>query len=244
MRPWTSDATVKVDGTNGWKKPSSSKEHPVKNTKTTTTSTHIQTGAIEVGSHFSNCYIQDRFPPDKAIDCWMKRGSGDEPDLKLCGSKRSTSALDWKENLKAQATREEDLWKSSLPLIQQVKYKEMQGQHVTDQETPVISEKWLNTSLNKRPIFLLVIWKKEQSQLINLASDLKACVIGQDDAVDKIAKAIFDVLPRISNRPIEASSLSGPNGTGKTELSNNWRSSLWLLQTIWSALIASEYMKT
>ncbi|MDO7785578.1 UvrB/UvrC motif-containing protein, partial [Escherichia coli] len=45
------------------------------------------------------------------------------------------------ENLKAQATREEDFEKAAYFRDQIAKYKEMQGQHVTDQETPVISEK-------------------------------------------------------------------------------------------------------
>ena len=78
------------------------------------------------------------------------------------------------ENLKAQATREEDFEKAAYFRDQIAKYKEMQRQHVTDQETPVISEKPSSILLNKTNIPVGDLKEKEQSQLINLASGFES----------------------------------------------------------------------
>ncbi len=53
------------------------------------------------------------------------------------------------ENLKAQATREEDYERAAYFRDQIAKYKEMQQQKVDDQDTPIITEKQLSTSLKK-----------------------------------------------------------------------------------------------
>ena len=118
---------------------------------------HYTDGAIEAAAILSNRYIQDRFLPDKAIDLLDEAGSKMNLTLNFVDPKVIDQRLIEAENLKAQATREEDFEKAAYFRDQIAKYKEMQGQHVTDQGTPVISEKRLNTSLNKRPIFLLVI---------------------------------------------------------------------------------------
>ena len=118
---------------------------------------HYTDGAIEAAAILSNRYIQDRFLPDKAIDLLDEAGSKMNLTLNFVDPKVIDQRLIEAENLKAQATREEDFEKAAYFRDQIAKYKEMQGQHDTDQETPVISEKRLNTSLNKRPIFLLVI---------------------------------------------------------------------------------------
>ena len=103
----------------------------------------------------------------------------------------------------------------------------MQGQHVTDQETPVISEKTIEHIVEQKTnIPVGDLKEKEQSQLINLASDLKAHVIGQDDAVTAVAKAVRQI------DQSEASSLSDQPVSGRPNCLNNWRSSSLALQTI------------
>ena len=154
---------------------------------------HYTDGAIEAAAILSNRYIQDRFLPDKAIDLLDEAGSKMNLTLNFVDPKVIDQRLIEAENLKAQATREEDFEKAAYFRDQIAKYKEMQGQHVTDQETPVISEKTIEHIVEQKTnIPVGDLKEKEQSQLINLASDLKAHVIGQDDAVDKIAKAIDD----------------------------------------------------
>ncbi len=96
-------------------------------------------------------------------------------------------STDWSEKLKPKR-REEDFEKRPTSATKSWNAK---GQLSPIQETPVISEKLLNTSLNKKTN--IPCWwfeEKRTSQLINLASDLKAHVIGQNDAADKITKAI------------------------------------------------------
>ena len=61
------------------------------------------------------------------------------------------------ENLKAQATREEDFEKQPTSVTRLPKYKEMQRKKVTDQDTPIISEKTIEHIIEQKPIFLLVI---------------------------------------------------------------------------------------
>ncbi|MFV1168794.1 hypothetical protein QMK97_29205, partial [Klebsiella pneumoniae] len=66
----------------------------------------------------------------------------------------------------------------------------MQQQKVDDQDTPIITEKTIEHIIEEKTnIPVGDLKEKEQSQLINLADDLKQHVIGQDDAVIKIAKA-------------------------------------------------------
>ena len=87
------------------------------------------------------------------------------------------------ENLKAQATREEDFEKAAYFRDQIAKYKEMQKNKVTDQDTPIISEKTIEHIIEQKTnIPVGELKEKEQSQLIHLADDLKAHVIGQDES--------------------------------------------------------------
>ena len=183
---------------------------------------HYTDGAIEAAGILSNRYIQDRFLPDKAIDLLDEAGSKMNLTLNFVDPKVIDQRLIEAENLKAQATREEDFEKAAYFRDQIAKYKEMQGQHVTDQETPVISEKTIEHIVEQKTnIPVGDLKEKEQSQLINLAADLKAHVIGQDDAVDKIAKAIRRNRVGLGspNRPIGSFLFVGPTGVGKTELS-------------------------
>ena len=183
---------------------------------------HYTDGAIEAAALLSNRYIQDRFLPDKAIDLLDEAGSKMNLTLNFIDPKVIDQRLVEAENLKAQATREEDFEKAAYFRDQIAKYKEMQGQQVTDQETPVISEKTIEHIVEQKTnIPVGDLKEKEQSQLINLASDLKAHVIGQDDAVDKIAKAIRRNRVGLGspNRPIGSFLFVGPTGVGKTELS-------------------------
>ena len=183
---------------------------------------HYTDGAIEAAAILSNRYIQDRFLPDKAIDLLDEAGSKMNLTLNFVDPKVIDQRLIEAENLKAQATREEDFEKAAYFRDQIAKYKEMQGQHVTDQETPVISEKTIEHIVEQKTnIPVGDLKEKEQSQLINQASDLKAHVIGQDDAVDKIAKAIRRNRVGLGspNRPIGSFLFVGPTGVGKTELS-------------------------
>ena len=207
---------------------------------------HYTDAAIEAAATLSNRYIQDRFLPDKAIDLLDEAGSKMNLTLNFVDPKVIDQRLIEAENLKAQATRDEDFEKAAYFRDQIAKYKEMQKTKVTDQDTPIISEKTIEHIIEQKTnIPVGDLKEKEQSQLINLADDLKAHVIGQDDAVDKIAKAIRRNRVGLGtpNRPIGSFLFVGPTGVGKTELSKQLAIELFGSADSMIRFDMSEYME-
>lgn len=207
---------------------------------------HYTDAAIEAAATLSNRYIQDRFLPDKAIDLLDEAGSKMNLTLNFMDPKVIDQRLIEAENLKAQATRDEDFEKAAYFRDQIAKYKKMQKTKVTDQDTPIISEKTIEHIIEQKTnIPVGDLKEKEQSQLINLADDLKAHVIGQDDAVDKIAKAIRRNRVGLGtpNRPIGSFLFVGPTGVGKTELSKQLAIELFGSADSMIRFDMSEYME-
>ena len=207
---------------------------------------HYTDAAIEAAATLSNRYIQDRFLPDKAIDLLDEAGSKMNLTLNFVDPKVIDQRLIEAENLKAQATRDEDFEKAAYFRDQIAKYKEMQKTKVTDQDTPIISEKTIEHIIEQKTnIPVGDLKEKEQSQLINLADDLKAHVIGQDDAVDKITKAIRRNRVGLGtpNRPIGSFLFVGPTGVGKTELSKQLAIELFGSADSMIRFDMSEYME-
>ena len=209
---------------------------------------HVQytDAAIEAAATLSNRYIQDRFLPDKAIDLLDEAGSKMNLTLNFVDPKVIDQRLIEAENLKSQATREEDFEKAAYFRDQITKYKEMQKKKVTDQDTPIISEKTIEHIIEQKTnIPVGDLKEKEQSQLIHLAEDLKSHVIGQDDAVDKIAKAIRRNRVGLGtpNRPIGSFLFVGPTGVGKTELSKQLAIELFGSADSMIRFDMSEYME-
>ena len=209
---------------------------------------HVQytDSAIEAAATLSNRYIQDRFLPDKAIDLLDEAGSKMNLTLNFVDPKVIDQRLIEAENLKSQATREEDFEKAAYFRDQIAKYKEMQKKKVTDQDTPIISEKTIEYIIEQKTnIPVGDLKEKEQSQLIHLAEDLKSHVIGQDDAVDKIAKAIRRNRVGLGtpNRPIGSFLFVGPTGVGKTELSKQLAIELFGSADSMIRFDMSEYME-
>lgn len=202
--------------------------------------------AIEAAAHLSNRYIQDRFLPDKAIDLLDEAGSKMNLTLNFVDPKDIDQRLIEAENLKAQATRDEDYEKAAYFRDQIAKYKEMQNTKVNDQDIPVITEKEIEAIVEQKTnIPVGDLKEKEQSQLIHLAEDLKAHVIGQDEAVDKIAKAIRRNRVGLGspNRPIGSFLFVGPTGVGKTELSKQLAIELFGSADSMIRFDMSEYME-
>ncbi|VNB29284.1 ATP-dependent Clp protease, ATP-binding subunit [Streptococcus pneumoniae] len=209
---------------------------------------HVQytDAAIEAAATLSNRYIQDRFLPDKAIDLLDEAGSKMNLTLNFMDPKVIDQRLIEAENLKSQATREEDFEKAAYFRDQIAKYKEMQKKKITDQDTPIISEKTIEHIIEQKTnIPVGDLKEKEQSQLIHLAEDLKSHVIGQDDAVDKIAKAIRRNRVGLGtpNRPIGSFLFVGPTGVGKTELSKQLAIELFGSADSMIRFDMSEYME-
>ncbi|HFU3984467.1 TPA: AAA family ATPase [Streptococcus suis] len=202
--------------------------------------------AIEAAVVLSNRYIQDRFLPDKAIDLLDEAGSKMNLTLNFVDPKEIDQRLIDAENRKAQATRDEDFEKAAYFRDQIAKYKEMQKATISEEDIPLITEKEIEAIVEQKTnIPVGDLKEKEQSQLINLASDLKAHVIGQDEAVDKIAKAIRRNRVGLGapNRPIGSFLFVGPTGVGKTELSKQLAIELFGSADSMIRFDMSEYME-
>lgn len=202
--------------------------------------------AIEAAAVLSNRYIQDRFLPDKAIDLLDEAGSKMNLTLNFVDPKEIDQRLIDAENRKAQATRDEDYEKAAYFRDQIAKYKEMQKATISEEDIPLITEKEIEAIVEQKTnIPVGDLKEKEQSQLINLASDLKAHVIGQDEAVDKIAKAIRRNRVGLGapNRPIGSFLFVGPTGVGKTELSKQLAVELFGSADSMIRFDMSEYME-
>ena len=208
---------------------------------------HVQytDAAIEAAATLSNRYIQDRFLPDKAIDLLDEAGSKMNLTLNFVDPKVIDQRLIEAENLKSQATREEDFEKAAYFRDQIAKYKEMQRKR---SQTKILLSLVRNHWAHYRAENQYSCWwfkEKEQSQLIHLAEDLKSHVIGQDDAVDKIAKAIRRNRVGLGtpNRPIGSFLFVGPTGVGKTELSKQLAIELFGSADSMIRFDMSEYME-
>ncbi|HEM6583361.1 TPA: ATP-dependent Clp protease ATP-binding subunit [Streptococcus suis] len=202
--------------------------------------------AIEAAAVLSNRYIQDRFLPDKAIDLLDEAGSKMNLTLNFIDPKEINQRLIDAENRKAQATRDEDYEKAAYFRDQIAKYKEMQKATIIEEDIPLITEKEIEAIVEQKTnIPVGDLKEKEQSQLINLASDLKVHVIGQDEAVDKIAKAIRRNRVGLGapNRPIGSFLFVGPTGVGKTELSKQLAIELFGSADSMIRFDMSEYME-
>ncbi|HEP1799492.1 TPA: ATP-dependent Clp protease ATP-binding subunit [Streptococcus suis] len=202
--------------------------------------------AIEAAAVLSNRYIQDRFLPDKAIDLLDEAGSKMNLTLNFIDPKEIDQRLIDAENRKAQATRDEDYEKAAYFRDQIAKYKEMQKATISEEDIPLITEKEIEAIVEQKTnIPVGDLKEKEQSQLVYLASDLKAHVIGQDEAVDKIAKAIRRNRVGLGapNRPIGSFLFVGPTGVGKTELSKQLAIELFGSADSMIRFDMSEYME-
>ncbi|HEL1644103.1 ATP-dependent Clp protease ATP-binding subunit [Streptococcus suis] len=202
--------------------------------------------AIEAAAVLSNRYIQDRFLPDKAIDLLDEAGSKMNLTLNFIDPKEINQRLIDAENRKAQATRDEDYEKAAYFRDQIAKYKEMQKATISEEDIPLITEKEIEAIVEQKTnIPVGDLKEKEQSQLVNLASDLKTHVIGQDEAVDKIAKAIRRNRVGLGapNRPIGSFLFVGPTGVGKTELSKQLAIELFGSADSMIRFDMSEYME-
>ncbi|MBL1225211.1 ATP-dependent Clp protease ATP-binding subunit [Enterococcus sp. BWR-S5] len=202
--------------------------------------------AIKGAASLSNRYIQDRFLPDKAIDLLDESGSKMNLTIQIADPKTIEKKLAEAEQQKQQASAEEDFEKAAYYRDQINKLQTMKDKQISDEETPVITEKVIEAIVEQRTgIPVGELKEKEQTQLKNLATDLKSNVIGQDDAVDRVAKAIRRNRVGLGkkNRPIGSFLFVGPTGVGKTELAKQLAFELFGSEETMIRFDMSEYME-
>ncbi|MBQ1387995.1 ATP-dependent Clp protease ATP-binding subunit [Candidatus Saccharibacteria bacterium] len=183
---------------------------------------------LETAITMGQRYINDRFMPDKVIDivdeasaiCKVaadKKGGGKYKKLKI---EKATL-----ENKISDAAEKEDYEKAAnlktelAKLEQEIKKLEKAG--VKKMENPTLTEENLATAVSlKTGIPVSKVHGSEMKMLINLEDELKKSIIGQDEAVAAVAKAIRRGRSGITDtrRPIGSFLFMGPTGVGKTEL--------------------------
>ena len=202
--------------------------------------------AIKAAAILSNRYIQDRFLPDKAIDLLDETGSKKNLTIQLVDPKAIEKKLQDAQAQKQQASQEEDFEKAAYYRDQINKLEEMKNKQISDEETPTITEKDMEQIVEERTgIPVGELKEKEQTQLKNLSHDLKEHVIGQDEAIDKVAKAIRRNRVGLSkkNRPIGSFLFVGPTGVGKTELAKQLAYEMFGSEDSMIRFDMSEYME-
>ncbi len=212
----------------------------------------ISNEAIKAAAELSDRYIQDRSLPDKAIDLIDEASSRakvknnyESSEIKALKEKLSKLEVD-KEN----AVTREDFEKASRLRDQIAKTKE-EIEHqksvsikpqtetvITEQDVAEVVSKWTNIPLTK-------LTEGEAEKLLHLEKVLTERVKGQDEAVEKVAKAIrrSRIGIRDPRRPIGSFLFLGPTGVGKTELSKALAEALFDDENKIIRLDMSEFME-
>ncbi|WP_368303624.1 ATP-dependent Clp protease ATP-binding subunit [Lacticaseibacillus rhamnosus] len=205
-------------------------------------------GAIEAAATLSNRYIQDRFLPDKAIDLLDEAGSRKNLTIATVDPETIKAKIADAEKQKQAALKQEDYEKAAFYRDQVTKLEDMakKQSNLPDNEIPTVTEKDMEKIVEEKTnIPVGELKAQEQAQLKNLASDLEPHVIGQNEAVDKVARAIRR--NRIgfnkTGRPIGSFLFVGPTGVGKTELAKQLAKELFGSEDAMIRFDMSEYME-
>lgn len=195
--------------------------------------------AIKATVMLSHRYIQDRYLPDKAIDLLDEAGS--KKNLQSGGGEDISGKLADIARKKAQATKEENYELAAKLRDEELKLESMQTTShavVEAEDIAAIIEKKTGIPVGK-------LQENEQAQMKNLESKLSGKVIGQEEAVKKVAKAIRRSRAGLKSkqRPIGSFLFVGPTGVGKTELTKTLASELFGTRDSLIRLDMSEYME-
>ncbi len=203
--------------------------------------------AIEAAVKLSDRYIQDRFLPDKAIDLLDEAGSRKNLTINAVDPKTVQEKIQSAEKQKQAALQSEDYEKAAYYRDQVSKLeKSQQSGGVDAADTPKVTAEDMEKIVEeKTEIPVGELQAKEQQQLKNLGPNLEKHVIGQDQAVEKVARAIRRnrVGFNGTGRPIGSFLFVGPTGVGKTELAKQLAFELFGSKDAMIRFDMSEYME-
>ena len=209
--------------------------------------------ALKAAVTLSSRYITDRFLPDKAIDVVDEAASkvrmkvfSAAPDVKALEDRLNTvkkekeAAVTSQDFEKAAKLRDEEqvLVKEIDDKKSVAKEKSDQKLIVTEDDIAAVVAQWTGIPVAK-------IAEEESETLLHLEDELHKRVIGQDDAVTAVAKAVRRARAGLKDpkRPIGSFLFLGPTGVGKTELARALASSLFGDESAMIRLDMSEYME-
>lgn len=213
----------------------------------------ITDAALEAAVSLSSRYITDRFLPDKAIDVVDEAASkvrmkvfSAAPDVKALESqladvkKEKEAAVTAQEFEKAAEMRDEEqrIEKEINDKKQVAKENSDAKLVVTDEDIASVVAQWTGIPVSK-------IAQEESESLLHLEEELHKRVIGQDEAVVAVSKAVRRARAGLKDpkRPIGSFLFLGPTGVGKTELARALAVALFGDETAMIRLDMSEYME-
>ena len=199
--------------------------------------------------NLSHRYIQDRFLPDKAIDLMDEVGSR----LNLANAEKDSGSIEMQlEKVridKKAAAKEEDYEKAA-----NLRYQEMQLEKQLEKSQSEDIEQIINVDISdvqliveeKTGIPVTKLQTDEQEKMREIQSNLSSKVIGQEEAVEKVAKAVRRSRAGLKSkyRPIGSFLFVGPTGVGKTELTKALAEELFGTRESLIRLDMSEYMES
>ncbi len=212
--------------------------------------------ALTAAAKFADQYIADRFLPDKAIDLIDEAGSR----VRLMNSQLPEAAKELDQELrevlkaKDEAVRNQDFEKAGQLREREMEVKVQinaiaqnkdenaepsdQPLTVTEEDIAQIVAAWTSIPVNK-------LTKSESEKLLQMEETLHSRIIGQDEAVVAVSRAIrrARVGLKSPNRPIASFIFSGPTGVGKTELTKALATYFFGSEEAMVRLDMSEYME-
>nr|AYR06191.1 Clp protease ATP binding subunit [Renouxia sp.] len=216
----------------------------------------ISDGALAAAAKYANQYISDRFLPDKAIDLIDEAGSR----VRLLNSQLPPAARELDKELRAiLKTKDEAIRAQKYEKAEQYRTREMEikaqiaaiaqskkSEPDLSFEDPIVTEEdiaeivafWTGIPVTK-------LTKSESEKLLHMEDTLHSRIIGQDEAVIAVSRAIRRARVGLKNpnRPIASFIFSGPTGVGKTELTKALASYFFGAEEAMVRLDMSEYME-
>ncbi|MGA1282941.1 MAG: ATP-dependent Clp protease ATP-binding subunit [Prochlorothrix sp.] len=216
----------------------------------------ISDEALEAAAKLSDRYISDRYLPDKAIDLIDEAGSR----VRLINCQRPPAARELDQELKQVLKEKDDAVRSQdFDRAGELRDKEMElkgqirsiiqskkSEDGTEDESPIVGEEdiaqivasWTGVPVSK-------LTESESVKLLNMEDTLHNRLIGQDEAVKAVSRAIRRARVGLKNpnRPIASFIFSGPTGVGKTELTKALASYFFGSEEAMIRLDMSEFME-
>jgi len=206
--------------------------------------------SLEAAAHLSDRYITDRFLPDKAIDVIDEAGA----KVKLSKVVKNSEQLDLESELNAiklkkgkmvteqnfeGAAQLRDKQQKLMEQLENIKRNiKLTRPEVPEEDIAFIVSRWTGIPVSK-------IEEKESKRLLRMEEELTKKIVGQDEAITAIAKAVKRSRAGVKDprRPIGSFIFLGPTGVGKTELAKRLAEFLFGDINSLITLDMSEYME-
>ncbi|WP_096271442.1 ATP-dependent Clp protease ATP-binding subunit [Paucisalibacillus globulus] len=202
--------------------------------------------AIQAFVTLSDRYIQDRFLPDKAIDLMDEVGSR----LNLANAQKDSNSiqnrLDEIIKEKEAAAEQEDYERAANLRYQEIQLQKQLEKAIGEEQVIDVDVSDIQLIVEEKTgIPVTKLQADEQEKMKNIGDNLRKKVIGQGEAVDKVAKAIRRSRAGLKSkhRPIGSFLFVGPTGVGKTELTKALAEELFGTREAMIRLDMSEYME-